>query len=270
MTDQLTYQSVGKQSGSDRSPLTDPTRLPFRAIAEVAANSVLIVAPHPDDETLGCGGAVALLRSLGCAVRILVISDGTRSHPNSPSYPPFRLRAVREAETIAAMNLLGVEAEQITFLRLPDGAVPTVEAPEFDCAIASCQNYLQQFMPESIFLPYRFDPHPDHQATWQLIQRSLADLSADGSTQPRQIEYPVWDWDPKQRNSLPDSYSAWRIDITSVSELKQQAIEQYQSQISDLIDDDPAGFRLTPDLLAHFTRPWEVYLENKLENHHGI
>lgn len=242
---------------ADRSPLADPTQLPFRSLAAVTG-SVLVVAPHPDDETLGCGGAVAQLRSLGRSVQVLVVSDGTRSHPNSLSYPPPRLRAVREAETIAAMKRLGVDSEQITFLGLPDGAVPTKDAAQFAQAVALCQAYLAQVMPETIFLPYRFDPHPDHQATWQIVQRSLIHLSQ----LPRQIEYPIWDWDPEQRNSLPRSYHAWRIDISAVSDLKQQAIAEYRSQITDLINDDPEGFRLTPDLLTYFTRPWEVYLEN--------
>jgi hypothetical protein len=46
-----------------------------------------------------------------------------------------------------------------------------------------------------------------------------------------------------------------------VVELKQQAIAAYCSQTTDLIDDDPEGFRLTPEMLANFTRPWEVYIE---------
>jgi LmbE family N-acetylglucosaminyl deacetylase len=247
---------------ADRSPLADPTQLPFRSIAEIvtgsALASVVVIAPHPDDETLGCGGAVALLRSLGHSVRVLVMSDGTRSHPNSRRYPPLRLRAVREAETIAAMKLLGVESAQIRFLQLPDGAIPGEDAQEFNRAVAACQEYLTQFMPETLFLPYRFDPHPDHRATWQIVHRSLLNLSHH----PRRIEYPIWDWDPEQGHPLPDTYDVWRLDISSIADLKQQAIDQYQSQITDLIDDDPEGFRLTPDLLAHFTCPWEVYLEN--------
>ena len=48
-------------------------------------------------------------------------------------------------------------------------------------------------------------------------------------------------------------------------ELKQQAIASYHSQITNLIDDDPQGFRLTPEMLANFTPPVEVYLEEHYE-----
>ncbi|MHC5832664.1 MAG: PIG-L deacetylase family protein, partial [Nostoc sp.] len=63
------------------SPLSNPSVLPWRSVNEIACSPILIVAPHPDDETLGCGGAIALLRSLNCHVQVLVISDGTLSHP---------------------------------------------------------------------------------------------------------------------------------------------------------------------------------------------
>ncbi len=51
------------------------------------------------------------------------------------------------------------------------------------------------------------------------------------------------------------------LDINQIVELKQQAIATYRSQTTNLIDDAPEGFRLTPQMLANFTRPWEVYLE---------
>jgi LmbE family N-acetylglucosaminyl deacetylase len=239
------------------SPLAEPTCLPFGSLTAVD-QPILIVAPHPDDETLGCGGAITLLRSLGCRVRVLVISDGTKSHPNSRRYPPARLRAVREAETLAAMALLGLDQTQVTFLRFPDGDIPRQDTLNINQAISICQAYLTEYVPKTIFLPYRFDPHPDHQATWQLIHQSLVCLPES----PRLIEYPIWDWDPEQRHDLPvNQFSAWRLDIADVLLLKQQAIALYKSQTTNLIDDDPAGFCLTPELLANFTQPWELYFE---------
>lgn len=242
----------------DRLLFTNPTALPLHTIDTIATAPVLVVAPHPDDETLGCGGAIALLRSLGCQVNILVISDGTMSHPRSRKYPAPILRNLREVETRSATFTLGVE-DAVTFLRLPDGAVPTPESPGFPAAMVLCRDRIAALTPKIIFLPWRSDPHPDHRATWQLIHAALTDLSLS----PRSIEYPIWDWDEAQRSEVPepDRFTAWRLDITQVVEKKKQAIAAYRSQTTNLIDDDPEGFRLTPEMLANFTRPWEVYLE---------
>ncbi len=233
------------------SPLTNPS-VPLVSIESIAQSPVLVVAPHPDDETLGCGGAIALLNSLHCDVRVLVISDGTRSHPHSLKYPAAKLQKLRESETLAALYLLGLEAKNVTFLGLQDGSIST----QYESAVARCRAYLAEINFSLIFLPWRYDPHPDHQASWQLIQTALASLP-----QPKIIEYPIWDWDEKQRRNLPEQTKIWRLDISKVVLLKQQAISAYRSQITNLIDDDPEGFRLTPSMLANFARPWEVYME---------
>jgi LmbE family N-acetylglucosaminyl deacetylase len=237
------------------SPLTNPDVLPYRSIKEIAYSPVLIVAPHPDDETLGCGGAIALLRSLNYHVYVLVISNGTLSHPNSQKYPAPLLQALRETETLEAVAQLGVNPNDVTFCRMQDGSIST----QYNSAIASCSAYLTEVAPQIIFLPWRYDPHPDHRATSKLIHTALNNLNLS----PRIIEYPIWDWDPQQRGNLTESekVTSWRLDIAAVVELKQQAIACYRSQITNLIDDDPEAFRLTPEMLLNFARPWEVYLE---------
>lgn len=244
-----------KKFGLIELPLSNPSVLPWRSVDDIACSRALIVAPHPDDETLGCGGAIALLRSLNCHVQVLVISDGTLSHPRSQKYPADKLLALREAETLSALKLLGVEANDVTFLRMQDGSIPT----QYQSAVASCCAYITQVAPQMIFLPWRYDPHADHQATWKLIHKVLNDLPLS----PRLIEYPIWDWDSDQRGNLPASFevTTWRLNISAVVELKQKAIAAYRSQTTDLIDDDPGGFRLTPEMLANFTHPWEVYIE---------
>ncbi|MGB3202334.1 MAG: PIG-L deacetylase family protein [Nodosilinea sp.] len=244
------------------SPFTAGAALPLRSLATLSG-PVLVVAPHPDDETLGCGGAIAQLRALGCPVQVLVVSDGANSHPRSRQYPPPRLRQLRQTETLSALGGLGVAAPAVTFLGLPDGAVPHLSPPPephsaaAQTALTQCQRYLRQAAPQTIFLPYQFDPHRDHRATWKLVQAAASSLAP----LPRLIEYPIWDWDPRQRQPLGDRYQAWRIDITPQVALKQRAIHCYRSQTTDLIADDPTGFRLTPQLIASFLNPWEVYLE---------
>ncbi|MHC5671884.1 PIG-L deacetylase family protein [Nostoc sp.] len=237
------------------SPLSNPSVLPWRSVKEIASSPVLIVAPHPDDETLGCGGAIALLRSLNCHVQVLVISDGTLSHPRSRKYPADTLRSLREAETLSALKLLGVEVNHVTFWRMQDGSIST----QYQSVVVSCRAYITEVAPQIIFLPWRDDPHADHRGTWKLIHAVLDGLRLS----PRLIEYPIWDWDSEQRGSLPASLEVtiWRLNISTVLELKQQAIAAYRSQITDLIDDDPEGFRLSAEMLANFTHPWEVYIE---------
>ena len=247
---------------SDRSLFNSPESLPFANITTLVGqnSTALIVAPHPDDETLGCGGAIALLRQLGIVVKVVIVSDGTKSHPNSKTYPAIALKKLREQESLAALAILGVAPEAVTFFGMPDGAVPSFEGvgeDEYQKAIALCQQYLQDIKPSIVFLPWRKDPHPDHRASWQLFVTAINSLN----NPPRIIEYPIWDWDTEQRQDFPESVTAWRLDISSVLELKRQAIAKYQSQISDLIHDDPQGFRLTPEMLQNFTQSWEIYLE---------
>ena len=244
---------------SPTSFLNTPESLPIldiqTLITESVPKTILVVAPHPDDETLGCGGAIALLRQLDLNVKVLIVSDGTQSHPNSIAYPSTALKQLRERESLAALAILGVEPEAVTFWGMPDGAVPTVVQHKTN----RIQEYLHSFTPSIIFLPWRKDPHPDHRASWQLFTTACKRLNYE----PRIIEYPIWDWDKEQRQDFPDSVNAWRLDISKVLELKQQAIAQYRSQISDLIDDDPEGFRLRPEMISNFTQPWEIYLEVK-------
>ena len=246
--------------------LADPTALPVRDIRTINSltqrlhqrHRVLIVAPHPDDETLGCGGSIALLTRQGYDLQVLVMSDGTGSHPNSQTHPAPVLESIRAQETIAALGILGVKPGSITFLQLKDGAIPTITVPEFDAAKLVCCNYLQATGPDIIFLPWRLDPHPDHRATWQLIQAAILSLGI----MPKTIEYPIWDWDISQQTTADLSQiTGWKLDIQSVLAQKTQAIESYRSQLGQLIDDDPNGFCLSAEMLANFTRPWEVYFE---------
>jgi LmbE family N-acetylglucosaminyl deacetylase len=242
--------------------LANPEALPWRDLSKIARQRVTIVAPHPDDETLGCGGAISLLCRKGYDVRVLVISDGTLSHPNSRKYPPHALQSIRARETQTALTTLGVHRSAITFLGLKDGSVPTLTAANFPTAKALCQNYLRVARPDTIFLPWRFDPHPDHRATWQLLKAAMLGLDLT----PQTIEYPIWDWDLHQQKKVPhlDKIAGWRLDISAAIDLKLNAISAYRSQLGLLIDDDPDGFCLTADLLTNFTRPWEVYFEEAL------
>jgi LmbE family N-acetylglucosaminyl deacetylase len=73
----------------------------------------LVLVPHPDDEALGCAGLLAQLVKQGSDIRIVLTTDGSRSHTNSASYPPARLAALRKEELTEALNLLGISSSQL-------------------------------------------------------------------------------------------------------------------------------------------------------------
>lgn len=233
------------------------SRLPYPLAKLEEWGSTLVVAPHPDDESLACGGAIALLRGRNIPVSVLVISDGTGSHPNSCQYPAPVLGKLRQTEALESLQVLGVAAEYVTFLGLRDGEVPGLGTEGFPATLDRCQAYLEHLKPQTILLPWPGDRHRDHRTTWELITTTIADWRPA----PQLLEYAVWTGgQPIETLDLGDR-SIWGLDITPVLSQKRTAIACHRSQTTDLINDDPQGFRLTPEVLARFTQPEEIYLE---------
>ncbi|MCR5887398.1 PIG-L family deacetylase [Hymenobacter sp. J193] len=231
--------------------------LPLRpATAALACGPTLIVAPHPDDETLGCGGLIALLRQAQVPVWVVLVSDGTMSHPNSRRHPPAARQALREAELREALARLGVADTALTCLARPDGRVAADDAQ----ALEQLAQLLLTKRPATVLTPWRRDPHPDHRATTALVQQAVARLP----TPPRLLEYVVWAWERASPTDVPQpgEVQGWRLDISPVLAQKQHALAAHASQLpGGPIDDDPTGFYLAPSMLAHFAQPFETYLE---------
>ncbi|MDT0631491.1 PIG-L deacetylase family protein [Rubrivirga sp. S365] len=240
-------------AGGAGSLLDDPERHPLRpggAVCELGR--VVVLAPHPDDESLGCGGLLALLADAGRPAHVVVVTDGTKSH-DSPTWPPSRLRTLRETEAQQAVGHLGHE-RRVEFLRHPDCGLPAEGTPAFEAAADRLQALLADLRPDTLVVPWRRDPHCDHVATWALA-RARRDPAV------RWLEYPVWAWTDADAAPLAHEAAAWRLDVSSVLDRKRRAVAAHRSQTTHLIDDDPNGFVLRPDVLAHFERPWELFLD---------
>jgi LmbE family N-acetylglucosaminyl deacetylase len=220
----------------------------------------LVVAPHPDDESLGAGGTLALLRRAGTPAHVLFVSDGTQSHPNSPTYPAERLRALREAEALDALRELGLDETAATFLRLPDTRVPLPDAEGFAEAVSRIVAVLDAFQPATVLVPWRRDPHRDHRATWHLVQTARERTTAPA----RYLEYPIWLWELGQPDDWPrpGEVRVWRVAVGEVLDSKRRAIAAHRSQVTRLIDDDPAGFYLSSELISYFDEPDEILFES--------
>ena len=102
---------------------------------------------------------------------------------------------------------------------------------------------------------------PDHRASSQLVAAALAQLPRP----PRRLEYVVWAWARAAPTDLPnaeDAVRGFRLDIAEVLPRKQRAIAAHRSQVAPgVFTDDPAGFLLSAEMLAHFAAPYEVYFE---------
>ena len=118
--------------------------------------NVLIIAPHPDDEVLGCGGVMARHADQGDEVHVLVV---TRGAPEI--FPPEQIEDTRQ-ELRAAHAVLGVSTVQ--FLDFPAPKLDTIPGHKLADAIAGVIRSLQ---PSIIYLPHRGDIHTDHQAVYQ-------------------------------------------------------------------------------------------------------
>jgi len=222
--------------------------------------TTVVVAPHQDDESLGCGGTIALLRQLGLPVHVIFVSDGSRSHPNSKKYPAEALRKLRETEALIALQILNVPVGNAFFMRLKDTAVPDGHSPGFDAAVQQMLEELKRIQPKTILVTWEKDHHPDHRSSWQILNKAVSKLDQ----KPRVLQYLIWIWELGNQNDVSHNQNLkwFYVDIKAVEEVKKRAIAAHASQVSRLIDDDPEGFILSPEILAHFDYTDELFIED--------
>ncbi|MBB2202044.1 PIG-L deacetylase family protein [Gluconacetobacter tumulisoli] len=231
--------------------------LPFRPLDQIVPRTALILAPHADDESLGCGGLIASCCAAGRPPLVVIVTDGAASHPHSRAWPAARLRARRQAEARNAASILGLAPGRIVFLDLPDAAAPH-EGPEFDRAVATLAELAARHACGTVLAPWRHDPHCDHEAVWKMgvALRDMHDLPL--------LAYPVWGWLIAPETELEQGPPrGMRLDITRYRSVKAEAIRAHESQYGDLIRDDPTGFRLPENLLSVFDVSFEVFLDDE-------
>jgi LmbE family N-acetylglucosaminyl deacetylase len=235
------------REGFLRLPQTDITGL-------LAGRRPLLLAPHPDDESLGCGGLIAAACDAGVAPVVVILTDGVASHPDSPTYPPRKLRALREQEARHAVAALGLPPQHLYFVRATDTRLPAAGAM-FETYMKRLGVIGRRHACSLVLAPWQADPHCDHETAALMAARLAAE------TGWALLSYPVWGWlrdgaewfDEPRRNG-------WRLDISAQMARKLQAIAAHESQYGGLIQDSPGGFTLPPELLRIFARSFEVYI----------
>lgn len=197
-----------------------PDRLPVVELAALrpATGRVVVLAPHPDDETLGVGGIIARLAGSGSRLLILSATDGEASHPGRPE----ELGRIRTAERAGALAALGLPEAAVHRLGLPDAAVS---------AEAVAAGLAALLRPGDVLLaPWQYDGHPDHDACGSAALQVGAHLGVPVWS------YLVWAWHWAAPHEIPWE-RAFRVPFAiEIAEQKRRAIQQFVSQVDG---DDP-------------------------------
>jgi N-acetylglucosamine malate deacetylase 1 len=201
--------------------------------------NVLVIAPHPDDEVLGCGGTICLHRQRGDSVHVAFLTSGELGLKH---LPPDQAWRVREREAERAAEVLGFG---LTFLRLPDWFLGE-SVPQ---AVAALGPILLREAPQRLYLPHPLESHPDHQAALSVVR---AALEQNPSTQPALHAYEVW---------TPLAAYDFVEDITPWMRRKLQAVHCYESQLGQFrYDRAVRGLNQYRGALAARCRYAEVFL----------
>lgn len=207
----------------------------------------VVVAPHPDDEVLSVGGLLGHLHRLGRDLLVVAATDGTGSHDGSSLWPPERLARERPLETAEALRRLDLSICEVRRLGLPDGGLMASRG-------ALAERVAALLRPgDVVFTTWRFDGHPDHEATGQACAAAVACMGA------KLVEVPVWAWHwaPAGDARLPWS-RARRVTLDAdTARRKAEAVDAFRSQL--LPDTSTgAGPILRSTTVERARRPFEV------------
>jgi LmbE family N-acetylglucosaminyl deacetylase len=188
---------------------------------------LLVFAPHPDDDIIGCGGTIARSMAQGDQAAIVYLTSG---EAGSLTFSPAELSALREEEATRAAALLGVS--DITFLHQPDGYIAWNQE-----LVEALVSIIRSRQPSVVFLPHGNEEVRDHQQSCQLIMEACKRAAGpwfpacgkQSWSADQILAYEVWT--PLERYHLT-------VDISEFIELKLDALRQHKSQLADIAYDE--------------------------------
>ena len=198
---------------------------PREMISLEKISSVLCVAPHPDDEVLGCGGLLALLQERQAKVQVLVLTQGELGHAHLQTHlqaetQPAQSQAlaqVRVEESQAAARVLGLP--QPKFLQFNDRHLSFTET-----VTQAIEAQIKAHPIDLLLLPSLSDPHPDHQATALAGLAAVENTLCHARAQPLQVLF--------YEVGAPLHANAY-VDFTSVASKKWAAVQSFKSQLNE-------------------------------------
>jgi len=189
--------------------------------------TILVFAPHPDDDIIGCGGSLARHIQQGNQVAIVYMTSG---EAGSLQYPPDDLARIREAEALDAAALLGVT--DLTFLRNPDGYLEYNKEN-----LSRIVTIIRTKKPVLVYMPHSADAVSDHQQTHRLAlegcRRAAGPWFQECGRQPWPVKnilgYEVW---------TPLQTVGHSENISDFISAKIKALQMHKSQIEHIHYDE--------------------------------
>jgi LmbE family N-acetylglucosaminyl deacetylase len=231
--------------------------------ATTATQSALVIAPHPDDETLGCGATIARKLAAGGEVTVLILTDGRHCH-RSAVLSAEEVGRLRRAEAQEAMRRLGLTDGQLRWGDLPDGSL----AGNHHRLVRLIRSVLGEVGPDEVYVTAADEPHADHAAAGRAAREAVAGVAA------ALLEYPVWLWGAwplRRQDRIRSASRALRFAAGGHAQVvrggpfqpvKQEALRAYASQLSRPVG-VPAGESwpvLPATVLRTAAQPLELFL----------
>ena len=222
---------------------------------QIDADELIVVAAHPDDETLGAAGLIRRVHGRGGLVTVIVATDGEASHPASPTHTSEALAALRRAETSRALDHLAPGA-RVHFLGIRDGALQENRDRLVGAiaAILDGSTIGDDDRRVLVVAPWAGDGHRDHRIAAEAVAHVC---EARGL---RHLGYPIWLWHWGAPDDVP--WAATRRLTLTPDEIaaKQNAIDLHVSQIAPLSPAPGDEAVVHAEMRAHFERGVELFL----------
>ncbi|SEN52843.1 N-acetylglucosaminyl deacetylase, LmbE family [Loktanella fryxellensis] len=230
---------------------------PVAGLPRIAAESltggapIVVLAPHPDDESLGCGALLAHAFATQGA-HVVCMTDGSGSHPASRDWPADRLSRLRRQELSQAVALLGGGPQDITWLGHPDGWLGLQDRAAI---VADLADLCTRVGARHLFAPAPEDHHEDHRHTAAIARRVVLALP-----HLTLFDYPVWSrWDDPDLLDKVAGRHPTALDPAPFVAAKRAAIAAHRSQRGLIVTDDPDGFCMSDTFQEAFATAPELY-----------
>jgi len=216
----------------------------------------LVIAPHPDDEVFATAGLLALKARAGAPVSVAFLTSGEASHQNCCDTPAEEIAQARRRLACEAGMRLGLGAQALHWLGLPDGRLPRERQEGFAAAVSAVAELLRQAAPREVYAPHPLDCWADHAASSEIAAEAIRRSGLRCAVH----WYLVWGWHklPLRRLAEPRLANAWRLDITPALSVKRQAIHCYRQAVAPRCGKPYIGV-LPPGFATPFEAPSEVF-----------